>query len=152
MPDIIHRVGIRAPLPKVYEALATVEGVAGWWTKETSGVSQPGGTMEVLFSSPTGERLGGMKMEVTALEPDRKVCWRFTSGPEEWMGTDVVFHLSREGDHAIVLFSHRNWRDAVEFMAHCSMKWGTFLMSLKEFVETGCGKPSPDDVKIDNWN
>ncbi len=152
MPDIVHRVGIRAPLSKVYEALATVEGVAGWWTKETSGVSKPGGTMEVLFSSPTGERIGGMKMEVTALEPDKKVCWRFTAGPEEWMGTEVVFHLSQEGDHTIVLFSHRNWPEAVECMAHCSMKWGTFMMSLKEFVETGRGKPSPDDVKIDNWN
>jgi len=32
------------------------------------------------------------------------------------------------------------------------MKWATFLLSLKDFVETGQGKPSPADVKIDNWN
>ena len=37
-------------------------------------------------------------------------------------------------------------------MAHCSMKWATFLLSLKELVETGRGKPSPEDLKIDNWN
>jgi len=37
-------------------------------------------------------------------------------------------------------------------MAHCSMKWATFLLSLREFVETGTGKPSPRDIKIDNWN
>ena len=33
MADIIHRVGIKAPISKVYAALSTVEGVAGWWTK-----------------------------------------------------------------------------------------------------------------------
>jgi len=25
-------------------------------------------------------------------------------------------------------------------------------LSLKALVETGKGKPAPDDIKIDNWN
>jgi hypothetical protein len=25
-------------------------------------------------------------------------------------------------------------------------------LSLKQLVETGKGKPSPQDIKIDNWN
>jgi len=33
--DILHRVGIKAPLDKVYQALATPEGIAAWWTTET---------------------------------------------------------------------------------------------------------------------
>ena len=37
-------------------------------------------------------------------------------------------------------------------MGHCSMKWATFLLSLKELAETGKGRPSPEDLKIDNWN
>jgi len=32
MADITHRVGMKAPVSKVYAALSTVEGVAGWWT------------------------------------------------------------------------------------------------------------------------
>ena len=86
------------------------------------------------------------------LTPDERVRWRVKAGPEEWVGTEVEFSLSRQGDYTIVLFGHRNWREAVEFMAHCSMKWATFLLSLRELVETGRGKPSPDDLKIDNWN
>ena len=152
MVDIIHRVGIKAPVSKVYAAVATVEGVAGWWTKETSGSSKVGETMEVRFLTPDGNEIGGMKMEVKALEPNKKVHWRFEEGPAEWIGTDAVFELSQQGDYTIVLFGHRNWREAVEFTAHCSMKWGTFMMSLKELVETGKGKPSPHDIKIDNWN
>src|SRR5437762_3493291 len=56
MVDIIHRIGIKAPLSRVYEALATVEGVAGWWTDETVGVSKPGGTFKVIFRSHGDEK------------------------------------------------------------------------------------------------
>ena len=152
MADIIHRVGIKAPISKVYAALSTVEGVAGWWTQQTSGSSKIGGTIVVRFLSADGKEIGSMNMEVIALDPNKKVHWRFTAGPEEWIGTDAIFNLSQEGDYTIVLFGHRNWREAVEFTAHCSTKWGVFLMSLKELVETGTGKPAPRDIKIDNWN
>src|SRR5688500_1320143 len=67
MVDIIHRVGIKAPVSKVYDALATVEGVAGWWTRDTTGVAKPGGAIDVRFLRPTGEEIGGMTMEVLAL-------------------------------------------------------------------------------------
>jgi uncharacterized protein YndB with AHSA1/START domain len=63
------------------------------------------------------------------------VHWRIKSGPEEWVGTDVTFELSQVGEDVLVLFGHRNWREAVEFTAHCSMKWATFLLSLKALVE-----------------
>jgi uncharacterized protein YndB with AHSA1/START domain len=152
MVDIIHRVGIKAPPKKVYAAVATVEGVAGWWTQHATGVSDVGGTLTFRFQSPTGKEIGKFDMEVLELIPDKKVRWRVKSGPEEWVGTDIEFSLSQEGDSTVVLFGHRNWREAVEFTAHCSMKWATFMLSLKELVETGKGRPSPIDLKIDNWN
>ena len=152
MVDIIHRVGIKTPISDVYRALSTTDGIAGWWTKETTGVSTPGGRIDVSFSRPSGERMGGMTMEVMALEADRLVQWRFRSGPAEWIDTDATFQLSQEGNYTIVHFGHRNWREAVEFTEHCSTKWATFLMSLKAFVETGKGRPAPDDVQISNWH
>ncbi len=152
MADIIHRVGIKASPTEVYAALATVDGVAGWWTKDTTGTSKPGGTIDVRFLTPQGKEIGGMTMEVVALEPNRKVHWRFRKGPDEWIGTDVIFDLTQDGDFTVVLFGHRNWREPVEFMAHCSMKWATFMLSLRELVETGRGRPAPNDIKIDNWN
>jgi uncharacterized protein YndB with AHSA1/START domain len=152
MVNIIHKVGIRAPVAQVYAAVATTQGVAGWWSEETTGVAEPGGRIDVHFRKPDGEILGGMGMRVTQLAPDNEVRWRFESGPDEWIGTDAVFKLSRDGDYTVVLFSHENWREQVEFMAHCSTKWATFMMSLKDYVETGKGRPAPHDVKIDNWN
>jgi uncharacterized protein YndB with AHSA1/START domain len=152
MVDIIHRVGVRGPVADVYRALSTIDGIAGWWTKETTGHSEPGGQIDVRFSTKDGRRKGGMQMKVMALEPNRRVHWRFRQGPAEWIGTDAIFRLSEDGDFTIVRFGHRNWREPVEFTEHCSTKWATFLMSLKAFVETGQGRPAPDGVRIGDWH
>ncbi len=152
MVDIFHRVGIKAPIADVYAAVATVDGIANWWTTSTTGESKAGGKVEVRFLTLESIEIGSMNLEVTELIPNKKVQWRFTKGPEEWLGTDVVFELSQVDDYSIVLFYHKNWREPLEFMGHCSMKWATFMLSLKQLVETGKGKPSPNDVKIDNWN
>ena len=158
MTDIIHRIGIKASLAAVYRALGTVNGVAGWWTKETTGESRIGGIITVRFldhgsdgRGPVTEK-GRMDLEVSRLEPGKEVRWKVNAGPEEWIGTDVTFSLAEADGQTVVAFGHRNWREPVEFMAHCSMKWATFLLSLREFVETGTGRPAPDDLKIDNWN
>lgn len=152
MANINHRIGIQSSLQKVYEALATTEGISNWWTNDTTGTSEIGKTICVRFNTPNGEELGSMNMEVTVLNPNKTVQWKFVSGPNEWIDTKVTFNLVQEENYTIVLFQHSDWREEVEFMSHCSMKWATFLISLKEFVETGKGKPSPNDFKIDNWN
>ncbi len=152
MVDITHKIGIKAPVSKVYAALATRAGVAGWWTQETTGGSELGSTLQVAFRSPSGELKGEMAFELAKLVPNERVVWRITAGPEEWLPTEVTFDLSQRGEQTIVLFGHRNWREAVEFTAHCSMKWATFLLSLRQLVETGVGQPAPHDLKIDDWN
>jgi uncharacterized protein YndB with AHSA1/START domain len=152
MFDIIHRIGIKSPATQAYEALTTLEGLAQWWTDEVRGDGRIGGKIEFYFRSETGELKGKIVMEVQALDAPKEVRWRCVEGPAEWVGTDINFQLSEQDDQTIVLFGHRNWREAVEFMSHCSMKWATFLLSLREYVETGKGKPSPHDLKIDNWN
>jgi hypothetical protein len=91
-------------------------------------------------------------MEVRELNPSKSVRWLCVAGPEEWVGTEISFDLSEQDGQIIILFGHKNWREAVEFTAHCSTKWAVFLLSLRQYVETGKGSPSPNDLKIDNWN
>jgi len=152
MVDIIHRIGIKSPAGQVYKALTSLEGLAHWWTDEVTGDGKIGGKIEFTFRSGNGEVLGKMVMEVKELNAQKDVRWRCVEGPAEWVGTDITFQLSQQDNQTIVLFGHRNWREAVEFTSHCSMKWAVFLLSLREYVETGKGKPSPHDLKIDNWN
>jgi uncharacterized protein YndB with AHSA1/START domain len=150
--DIIHRIGIKAPVAQVYNALTTLDGLARCWTEEVLGDTAVGGKIDFRFCTQTGELLGGMVMEVQEMVEDKAVRWRCVEGPVEWVGTEITFRLSEQDGQTIVLFGHKNWREAVEATAHCSMKWATFLLSLREYLETGTGKPSPHDLKIDNWN
>ena len=151
MVDILHRVGMKSSLDDVYKALATREGLAGWWTTSTQGDSKVGGTIQFRFSED-GRDIGGFVMKVLELQPARRVLWQVVDGPAEWVGTKISFDLKQEGDWAVVLFKHQDWKEPVEFMHHCSTKWATFLMSLKSLVETGRGVPAPDDIKVSNWH
>lgn len=148
MVDILHKVGIEGVEPtKVYEALTTLDGLAGWWTTDTTGDPVLGGKIHFQF----GDR-GFFDMEVVELEPDRRVRWRVVDGPAEWIGTTVTFSLREVDGWTVVLFAHEGWAEPIEFMHHCSTKWGTFMMSLKQLLETGTGAPHPDDVPIDDWD
>ena len=147
MVDIIHRVGMKAAdLDDVYAALATVDGLAGWWTADTTGQAEVGGLLEFRFEP------GNIEMVVLESEPGRTVLWEVVDGPPEWIGTTVRWELKQEGDFVIVLFAHEGWKERVEFMSHCSTKWATFLVSLKQLVETGTGAPAPDDLQISDWH
>jgi uncharacterized protein YndB with AHSA1/START domain len=152
MVDIIHRIGIKSTPAIVYDALSTINGLSHWWTEDVEGNEKPGGKIKFSFSNEEGETIGEMAMEVKKLDPKKEVRWRCVEGPDEWIGTDVTFEWSQQDDQVIIIFGHRNWREAVEFTAHCSMKWAIFLLSLRDYIETGKGKPSPHDLKIDNWN
>ncbi|WP_031496410.1 SRPBCC family protein [Bryobacter aggregatus] len=148
MVDILHRIGIKASLDQVYEALSTRDGLAAWWTQDTTGESQIGSALRFRFL----QGRGGFDMKVLELQPAKSVLWEVVDGPAEWIGTTVRWELKQEGDYAIILFYHQGWKEPVEFMHHCSTKWAIFLMSLKSLLETGQGTPDPNDVKIDNWN
>lgn len=143
MYDIVHRIGVESPDPThVYHALTTLDGLAGWWTRDVSGTPAPDGVIEFRFPP------GGFDMKVVEQRPDEQVSWEVVGGPDEWLGTTVDWRLRQDGDHTIVMFTHAGWKEPVEFMHHCSTKWATFLMSLKSLVETGTGAPSPDDVHV----
>ena len=148
--DILHKVGIKSSsLDAVYHALTTREGLSGWWTTDTRGDGELGSVLHFTFKLKEGT--GNIDMKVLELHPLERVVWEVVAGPEEWIGTKVSWDLRQEGEWIIVLFKHQGWKEAVEFMHHCSTKWAVFLLSLKALLDTGKGSPNPDDFKLDSW-
>ncbi|GMA24081.1 activator of HSP90 ATPase [Luteimicrobium album] len=145
MVDILQRVGVVAPRETVHAALTTIEGLAGWWTQDTKGDAAVGGEIRFDFEP------GSITVRVLESRPDL-VRWEVVDGPAEWIGTHIVFELAQESEYTIVRFRHEGWAEPVEFMAHCTTKWATFLMSLKRLGETGVGEPAPGDVQISDWH
>jgi len=138
MPDILHRVGINAAPKKVFTALTTIDGLRHWWVSATTGDAQSGGLINFGFC----------EMKVTATRPGRFVRWKCVRGPREWLGTEVTFQLQSKQRQTFVLFKHAKWKKPVEFMHHCSTKWATFLLSLRDSLERNQGRPAPHDLKI----
>jgi hypothetical protein len=58
--------------------------------------------------------------------------------------------LTESNGQVFVRFRHSSWQEASDFLAHCSSKWGVFLLSLKDAIETGTGRPFPHDIHIDH--
>lgn len=141
MPDIVHRVMIRAPPKRVYDALTTREGLSAWWTTDVRGQGTVGARLGFGFGSAT------TSMRVEALQPGQVVKWRCMAGPAEWVASTVEFHLEAEGGHTLLRFIQAG-HAAGDFFGHCNTKWAFFLLSLKDFLETGTGHPYPNDSDL----
>src|SRR5664279_1020932 len=145
MPDIRHRVVMSAPLDRVYGAIATTAGISGWWTRGgVQGESTEGSELQFFFGQPEPAAV----MEVTRLDPDGHVQWTCIEGADEWVGTKLALDLTSTDDETVVLFTHADWREPVEFMALCIAMWVYFLFSLKSYLETGRGTPYPEDLRL----
>jgi len=147
MPDIRHRIGIKAPLSEVYDALATREGLAEWWSRSVEGESRPGQNLTFRFGTPEPSAV----MKVTATVSSELVRWTCVAGPDEWVDTTFTFELKRDGDETVLLFTNSGWREAPEFIHHCTTKWGYFLLGLKSGLEGAKATPWPDDMLISSW-
>ena len=143
MATIYHQVGIKAPLNDVYKAIATTEGVTGWWT-QTSGDPQINGKLDFSFGGHI------VSVKVTANTAEQYIEWTVGGDAGEWLDTRICFDLEERPDQVMVNFRHDDWKEATPFLAHCSTKWGVFMLSLKDYLETGSGKPFPHDIHINH--
>jgi uncharacterized protein YndB with AHSA1/START domain len=148
MPDILHRISIDAPKERLYDLIATTEGVARWWTgRQVSGESSVGDRFSVYFGDA---HKPAAVMEVTSDKPD-EVAWRVVDGPGEWIDTLITFALRPAGGGGTtLLFSHARWAEASEFMSGCSTNWGAYLTSLKTGAEGLGFRPFPGG-EISRW-
>jgi hypothetical protein len=57
--------------------------------------------------------------------------------PDEWVGTDVIFEITAEGDETQVRFTHRGLVP-FECFASCSGAWGSYINgSLRQLITSG---------------
>lgn len=140
---ILHHLELEASPAAVFEAVATREGVAAWWSPMTTGSAEVGGILQVRF----GDGKFGPDMQVEISESPSEVRWLCVEGP--WKGSHFSFHIAPHERGSQLTFKHEDWPAQDDFFGHCNAKWGYFLVSsLKPFVETGKGRPHPEDPKF----
>jgi uncharacterized protein YndB with AHSA1/START domain len=142
MPDIMHCLKIHAAPEKVYQAIATAEGIRNWWTGDAALDPAVGGIGEFGFF----DRRFVAKVKIVDLEPPTHLKWQVTNAA--WPGDVVEFDLISEEKHTRLMFAHRGFAEADRRYASATMRWGVYLLSLKQHLETGKGTPNPDEVDV----
>ncbi|MEN3156908.1 SRPBCC domain-containing protein [Alkalimonas sp. NCh-2] len=125
---------IKAPASQVYQVLTTAAGLAAIWTKELTFSAKAGAINEFRFGDETPT-----KMQITALTPNQRMDWLCLDSDPEWIGTRVCFELQESNGKTAVTLQHADWRELTDFYRFCNYNWAIFLLSLKQYCESGEG-------------
>jgi uncharacterized protein YndB with AHSA1/START domain len=138
MATILLRVPVEAEAKEVFEAVATSQGVNGWWSNHTEGPGGEGSTMRVAFPDAPMT----FDFRVTEETVGERVRWNCLAGPPEWVGTDIVFEIQSDDEgHRSVLFSHDGWATTGGSFPFIAYSWAQILPRLKKLSETGERNP-----------
>jgi uncharacterized protein YndB with AHSA1/START domain len=136
--SILLRVPIEADPDAIFNAVATSEGVNGWWSNHTEGPAGPNSIMKVAFPDVAMT----FDFEVTEQISGKRVGWRCLAGPPEWVGTDLSFEVQRSEDGSTsVLFTHEGWATTGESFPFVAYSWAQILPRLKALAESGEAQP-----------
>lgn len=97
LPDIRHTILLNAPISRVWEAVATSEGIAAWFMPNTF---QPvEGHEFVLHAGPFGDS----PCKVTVLDPPRRLSFDWG---KDWT---LTFELEEKGNQTEFTVIHGGW-------------------------------------------
>ena len=88
LKSICHRLSIETPVETVYGAITTQNGLAGWWTPQTSAKPEVGSVSTFAFGPDYFKEI-----KVEELKPYSRVKWHCIKAHEEWIDTTITFEL-----------------------------------------------------------
>jgi len=133
--DIVHSIDIKTTPERLYEALSTRKGIAGWWTPDVKAEPTVGSLNELSFMGTT------LKFRVDRLEPARHVAWSSVDVPPQWENTQVLFDITPEDDMVNLKFKHAGFASLDGDFGITSYSWAQYVRSIKLLLEDGEGEP-----------
>jgi uncharacterized protein YndB with AHSA1/START domain len=143
-PDYACRVAFARDRERVFDAIATLEGLGGWWTPLVCGSAAEGQEMRFDFEGMDEH----IRMRVDRLERPKSVAWTCIahSSLDDWAGTKITFDLVPRGKEGTELhFRHVGLEPDLECYESCEAGWDHFLRSLARYVDQGRGTPFRGD-------
>lgn len=139
MKQIHHVLDIDGGIDRVWQALTTEDGLAGWWSNTLSSEgASVGSRIRFTFRDDFNP-----VMEVTGLDEDRDLEWVCVDGHKKWQDSRFSFHLSLLEDGRCRLRFWQNY--ALELsdddFGNYNFNWGYYLESLRLLCTSGRGKP-----------
>lgn len=135
------------------EVFKAVTNVRGWWGEGVIGNTEKEGD-EFVYEVPDVHRSVQKLVEVV---PNEKVVWlvtesnmTFINDPEEWVGTKIIFDITKEGDKTKLTFTHEGLVPEVECYKFCMPAWDQYVKgSLYKLITNGEGTPNLEGKTIE---
>jgi uncharacterized protein YndB with AHSA1/START domain len=138
MADSLHQVHILASDKIVYNAISLQSGIESWWTDHCQMAAKEGEISTFWFDN----KRSVFTMRTQKLLPNRRIFWVCEQGPEEWVGTELWWEIQPNEDGSCTLdFKHMNWAKDTGLFPLCNSTWGTLMLQLKIYCETGEQQP-----------
>ena len=138
--DYARTLTVEVPSERLFDAIATLEGLRGWWTPLAKGSDAPGGAIRLEFEGLDEH----IDLRVSASRRPAEVEWSIIehTALEDWAGTKVRFELTPRGPKTTALsFRHVGLSPKLDCFDQCEAGWDHFLGSLTSLVEHGRGEP-----------
>ena len=132
------------------EVFKAMTNVRGWWqgyyAEEIEGGTEKLND-EFTFSAAGGAHYS--KQKLVEVIPDQKVVWFITESKlsfldkmDEWVGTKVIFDISKKGGKTQLVFTHEGLTPEVECYDSCAPAWSEYLEhKLLPLIDTGKSIP-----------
>lgn len=143
MARVRHRVGIRGEIEDIHRRLFHPEELSAWWATRASGQAGSGERLDLTFAE-----LATLSFTIGALQAPKTLRLDCVAGPGSWNGSTLLFELQEEQGQVFVTLTHENEAASEDEFLYFSTKWPVYLLSLRDLVETGAGRPYPNDIKI----
>lgn len=144
MKTIHHVVDVDADADRVFAALTTEQGLAGWWSTVVS--TPPAEVGTVVDFTFVGDF--HPDMEVVEIDSPSLLVWRCVGGHEPWDDNTFRFELEAVDDGRTRLRFWQHYARELDDDAYgiYNFNWGYYLSSLHELCETGTGAPYRPDA------
>ncbi|MGV7222663.1 MAG: hypothetical protein ACQ9MH_14185 [Nitrospinales bacterium] len=143
MAKVNHQVGIVGDINKIFRAMHEPAGLDGWWATKTDGNAEIGEILDLHFSDVVT-----LSFKIVALQENALVHLHCVSGPGPWQGGYLTFSCRQDDDQVWVGLLHENDSASDDDFLYFNTKWPCYLLSLRDLIESGKGRPYPNDVKI----
>lgn len=123
----------------------------GWWSEEIEGSTDQ--LNETFYYHHKDVHM--CRIRLIELNAPTQIKYKvvdnqfsFTKDKKEWTGTYLKFDLKNEEGRTNITFTHEGLTPEDECYNICSESWTFYIQtSLKEYLETGKGRPNPKEAE-----
>ncbi|MGB5819796.1 MAG: SRPBCC domain-containing protein [Saonia sp.] len=144
MEKTTHFIGAECTKEAMFHAISTPSGLEKWWASSAEGIAEPGETLYLTFNNLTR-----LKFKYDEIIPNEKLVLTCFDSFKSWDKTQLIFEINEKDNQVFLTHTHQNINSHdMESLTYFTSKWTVYLLSLKQYLETGIGTPYPNETKL----